>query len=384
MASLKNRRTDRPLTIINLVSGGGKGGADRATLDISKRLRQRGHRVILGCPSDCYLMDEARAAGIEIYLVDFSGNMDMTPLPAFMRFCKGEKVDIVNVHHSHGRHLLTAAKLLGLKAKAVFTRHCISGSTPYLGAFFYNLALDMNIAVSDVVRQSLLRGGIWQHKAVTIYAGVEIARFEHVPSHKIESCREKYARRDAFNVGIVARTGLSGGIRNDKRTEKRHDILFRALAGIGGDINLLVLGAPREKEIESLKLIAQDNGLDLGRITFCGFQEEIAPFYKIMDLNVLPSSNEGLGLAIIEGMAAGVPCIGADCGGLREIITDGVDGLLFKHGDSNDLADKIWTIIENESLRRSLISKGKEKVKNLFDIEKTVHKTEELFYDLLE
>jgi glycosyltransferase involved in cell wall biosynthesis len=368
---------------MNLISHDGRGGADRAALDISKRLRQRGHRVIWGCPSKCYLMDEVRTAGMEVYLLDHSGNMDLTPLPAFKRFCKEEKVAIVNVHHSHGRHLLTAAKLFGLKTKAVFTRHCICGSTPYVGAFFYNRILDVNITVSNAVRQSLLRAGIRRSKAVTIYAGIEIEKFEQVRADKIASVRDRYAKRDALNIGIVARTGLNGEVSKDKRTEKRHDILFRALAEIREKINLLVLGAPRQREIDSLKLIAEDNGLDSGKITFCGFQEEIAPFYKIMDLNVLPSGNEGLGLAIIEGMAAGVPCIGANSGGLREVITNGVDGLLFKAGDSSDLADKIRTVIENESMRNSLISKGKEKVRKLFDIEKTADETEKLFYDLL-
>ena len=372
---------DSPLTILSLVSGNCRGGSDRLALDVAKGLRAHGHRVIWGCTSDCLFTGEAHAAGLEIYILDYSGSMDMKPLPSFMRFCGDEKINVINVHDSHGRHLLVAAKLLGLRKRVVFTRHCISGSTPYVSAFFYNFIVDMNIAVSNAARKGLLRGGISRRKAVTVYGGIDLEKFEKVPPEKIARVREKYGR-SGVNIGIVAHLGLHKG-RTDKPTMKRHEILFHALARLGGDFSLLVLGPEGETEIESLKVIARDKGLDTDRITFCGFQKDISPFYKIMDLNILPSTNEGLGLAIIEAMAAGVPCIGADSGGIREIITDGVNGFLFKPGDSEDLALKIRMIIENKEMREGFVGRGKEKVRALFTVEKTVLETEKIFYDLL-
>ena len=372
----------RPLTVMNLVSGDGRGGADRLALDLSKGLKHHGHRVIWGSPSIYYLMEEVLAAGLETYTLDYSGNMDMSPLFPFLRFCRAEKVDIVNVHDSHGRHLLVAARLLCLKSKAVFTRHCISGTTPHIGAFFYNLVLDMNIAVSDVVRQSLLHGGIWPEKVVTVYGGIDSKKFEEVSLDKVEELREKYSVPGTFTIGIVARTGLHGTPRGDKPSLKRHEVLFKAVADVGGDINVLILGASREEEIESLKLIARHNGLDPTKLIFAGFHNSVAPFYKIMDLKVLPSPNEGLGLVIIEAMAAGVPCIGADGGGLREIIDDGVNGFLVAPGNSKALADKIRILREDAEIRDLFIRKGKEKVARLFDIEHTVCETEKVFYGL--
>ena len=162
---------------------------------------------------------------------------------------------------------------------------------------------------------------------------------------------------------------------------KRHEVLCKALAGIKEDFNLLALGL-HGKDSEYLKIIAEDNGLDPGKITFCGYQEDIAPFYKIMDLMVLPSPNEGLGLAVIEAMAAGVPCIGAGSGGILEIIHDGIDGLLFKPGESEDLAGKIRMIMANKELRESFVINGRKKVRDVFTIEKTVLETEKIFYNL--
>jgi glycosyltransferase involved in cell wall biosynthesis len=369
---------NRFLTIMTLISGDGRAGADKLAFDIAVGLRRLGHRVIWGCPSHYYLMDEAKARGLEVHILDFSSSMDMTSLPVFMNFCRNEKVDIVKVHHSHGRHLIVVARLLGLKAKAIFMRHCISGSMPYVGAFFYNL-FGVSIAVSEAVRRSLLLGGVLPSRVKTVYGGINVNHFETVPEDKVEKCREQYGRRGVFTIGIVARLGLYKGFRTDKPTMKRHEVLFRALASLKEDFHLLVLGA----EEKYLRIIAEDNGLDPEKITFCGFEKEIASFYKIMDLSVLPSPNEGLGLAIIEAMAAGVACIGADSGGIREIITDGVNGFLFEPGNSDDLARKIRLIMANKEVRDSVVLHGRRKVRHLFTIEKTVFETEKLFYDIV-
>lgn len=372
----------KPLTVMNLISDEGKGGADILALDISKGLKRRGHTAIFACPSDCFLNSAAHAAGLEVYHLDHSGSRDMTPLSAFMTFCKKERVDIVNVHHSHGRHMLIAAKLRGLGSKAVFTRHCIPG--PNIAAIFYNFILDMNLAVSNTIKKSLIRSGIWQSKVTTVYGGINIEKFEKVPAEKIEDYRQRYARRGVFTIGMVARLGLAKGFRTDKPTMKRHEVLFRALAGLRDPFHLLLLGLHKDRDIDYMKVIAQDNGLDTEKITCCLFQDDVAPFYKIMDLNVLPSPAEGLGLAIIEAMASGVACIGADSGGIREVITNGTDGFLFKAGDSEDLAEKIGILRKDRELRESFILKGKEKVREKFDIEKTVLETERIFYHLMQ
>ena len=160
-------------------------------------------------------------------------------------------------------------------------------------------------------------------------------------------------------------------------------MLFRALGGINADFNLLLLGPAGERNIRNLKILAEHNGFDANKIICCGFQKDIAPFYKIIDLTILPSSKEALGLVLIESMAAGTPCIGTNSGGISEIITDGVDGFLFKQYDSNDLADKIRKIMENKTTRDAFILKGREKAKKMFPIEKTVKETESVFYSLL-
>ena len=375
---MENRR----LTILNLISGNGRGGSDRLALDVSKGLKQRGHRVIWGAPAFCELNEEAAAAGLELLAPDSPDAQGGTGVRHFMRLCDREGIDIINSHHSKDRHLLLTARIRGLRTKTVFTRHCILSGMPYVGTFYYNL-MDMNIAVSRAVGDSLLRGGVWRSKAAVVYGGIDIPRFSSPAGEEVDRIRRTYRREGAFTVGIVGRYTGGRKFSPENPSMKGHEFLFRALSGMGDDFQVLVLGVWGDEDIRDLGQVAEYCGLPAGRLTFCNYQKEIAPFYQIMDLNVLPSKNEGLGLALIEAMAAGVPCIGADSGGIREIITDGVDGLLFRHGDSRELSGKIRIVRDDKNKRDLFVKNAKRKVKERFDIEQTVEETEKVFSGLM-
>ncbi len=372
---------DSRLAVMNLISGNGRGGSDRLALDISKGLKRSGHRVIWGAPESCELNREALAAGLELYDPYPSGGKGVSASRALVSFCRNESIDIVNSHQSKDRHLLFSALLLGLRPKVVFTRHCILSGIPYIGTFYYNF-LDLNIAVSNAVKESLLRGGVLRKKVAMVCGGIDIPKFVEPPEEEVFRIRREYRREDVFTVGIVGRYHGGKDFRPSNPSMKGHEFLFQALSTIGGDFRVLVLGVWGENDIRHLRQVAEFCGLSADRLTFCEFQQEIAPFYKIMDLNVLPSRNEGLGLTLIEAMAAGVPCIGADSGGIREIITDGVDGLLFRHGDSRELAARIRIMRDDKKRRDVFITNGLEKVRR-FDIRRTVEETERVFYGLM-
>jgi len=87
------------------------------------------------------------------------------------------------------------------------------------------------------------------------------------------------------------------------------------------------------------------------------------------DVLVLPSDAEGFGLVLIEAMAAGVPVIGTNVPGIRDVIEDGISGLLVPPRNPRALANAIARVLSDVLLREKLIAGGRDRVRRLYDWE---------------
>ncbi|MBI5621531.1 glycosyltransferase family 4 protein [Candidatus Falkowbacteria bacterium] len=97
------------------------------------------------------------------------------------------------------------------------------------------------------------------------------------------------------------------------------------------------------------------------------------------DLCVLPSHIEGLGIVLLEGMAAGMPVIGSDTFGIREVIREGINGLLSKPNDPKDLAKKILRIRKDGELSAILVNGGKSSVRSDFSLTRQLESLELIY-----
>lgn len=94
---------------------------------------------------------------------------------------------------------------------------------------------------------------------------------------------------------------------------------------------------------------------------FTGFKKgkELAQIYASSDIFVFPSSTETFGNVVLEAMASGIPVIGADAGGVKDIIKHRINGLKFKARNVNELADSMTELIEDKDLRKMLKINGR-------------------------
>ena len=100
------------------------------------------------------------------------------------------------------------------------------------------------------------------------------------------------------------------------------------------------------------------------RVTWKGWSDDIAEILCTKSIFVLASRFEGCPNSLIEAMSQGCACLGTDCdGGIKEIITDGIDGIIAKNEDIDDIAEKLQMLIDDENLRRRLSAGAIEKVK---------------------
>jgi glycosyltransferase involved in cell wall biosynthesis len=119
------------------------------------------------------------------------------------------------------------------------------------------------------------------------------------------------------------------------------------------------------------------------RVFFEGFTDDLASIYGSIDILAHPAEREGLGRVILEAMGAGVPVIAKDCYGPAEIITSGVDGVLSDPNDFDDFAGKLKLLVDDENYRKRLGDAGKKKVADLYTVERSTRRIQEIYDGLL-
>ena len=104
---------------------------------------------------------------------------------------------------------------------------------------------------------------------------------------------------------------------------------------------------------------------------------------SVMDLFVLPSLKEGLGLALMEAMASGLAVVGSNIGGIKSLIKDGDNGLLVEPADIKGLSAAITELLRNPDKAESLGRKAKIFINENFSEEKMVLETERVYAQCL-
>lgn len=128
------------------------------------------------------------------------------------------------------------------------------------------------------------------------------------------------------------------------------DILLNALPiiiEVFPNLCLYIIGSGSEENY--LKRLVLKLGIE-NHVTFIGHldSDNIFPYYMSCDLFVLPSRYESFGIVLLEAMSCGKPVISADVGGIPSIILDGINGVLFRSDDSNDLAETAISLLKNK------------------------------------
>jgi len=205
--------------------------------------------------------------------------------------------------------------------------------------------------------------GRQKQKHYTIYNAVDAISID-----KAVSRVDRMAFRKSLGLGEYPIIIIVGRLRG----EKGHSVLLDAMAPVVTkvpDVKLLVIGDGPDRE--SLKLKAETLGI-ASNIVWMGqkSQGEVFKLLAISDIAVVPSLFEGFGLTAAEAMATGLPVVGSDVDGLREVIEHGETGILAPPGDRTALAKALTELLKNPYRARGMGAKGRERVRRLFSMER--------------
>jgi len=200
------------------------------------------------------------------------------------------------------------------------------------------------IGVSEAVRQVMVEMGMPEERTIAIPNGIDLAAFANANAHPLT----------AREPGIIMAARLCRA--------KDHATLIRALALLrerGLTPPVWLAGSGRESRQKPLQHLTDELGLN-AQVHFLGLRLDVPELMLNQRICVLISHWEALGLALIEGMAAGCAVIASNVPGMCEVITDGVDGLLVPPADPQALADALERLLRDDALATRLGTAARE------------------------
>ena len=145
-------------------------------------------------------------------------------------------------------------------------------------------------------------------------------------------------------------------------------------------LHIVIVGSGNQHD--ALQQQATQLGLEAS-VHLLGHRDNIETCLAGFDLFVLPSSNEGMGRALIEAMAAGLPVIATKVGGIPALVNHGVNGLLVPSGDAQALADALRSILEHPDMARKLGEAARQSIGARFGASNMVRAIETLYEETL-
>lgn len=234
------------------------------------------------------------------------------------------------------------------------------------------------IVVSDAVGASL-RTALPGARIVTIYDPVELDRVEAALPERERMRKELRATDDEILVGLFGRVvPWKGQLEFVEACIAALKHNPKIVAVIVGSVSDGSAGYMREVE----QAIDRSGFRDRFRLT--GYRTDVEAMYAAMDIVVHASTSpEPFGMVIPEAMAAGKPVIATAAGGPREIVTEGVDGLLVEPGDVGQMRDAILRLAADPNERKELGSRGRATVAERFTVERHVAEIRRVYREAL-
>jgi glycosyltransferase involved in cell wall biosynthesis len=337
---------------------------------------ESGHRLNGGARQAAYLIDALAACGVDNTLLCPPGSAiaravtraDVIELPmgGDLDPGMGRRISVtlerlapslLHVHSRRGADICggPAAGRAGLPA--VLTRRVESAEPVWWGRRKFR-AYARIVAISRAIVGEL-----------TGRFGVDPAAIALVPSAvdpAIYRPRERRGRLAAL-AGVPPDACVLGCVAQ-LIPRKGHDTLLRAIALLAPawpSLHLVCFG--RGPLAASLERRAGELGLGT-RIHFAGFRDDLPELLPELDLLVHPAEREGLGVAVLEAMAAGVPVVAARSGGLPDLIDDDVSGVLVALRDPGAMADAVARLLADPALRGRLAERARQRVDEEFSI----------------
>jgi len=356
------------------------GGMEMQAVIAAEELARREYTVLFLAARGTPIEKEAASRGLAVYPI-LSGNY-FAPIAVARsaRLFRDRAVRLVHTEYSKDLWTLVPAARIAGAVPLVLTKRLASSvnKTDPLHRLLY-AGTTRVIAISSMIEENLLkRTPVPKEKIVRIPNGVDLALF---PSHRKDRAA---ARADLAIPGDAPAIGLVGRI---SRGKGQIDFVRAAALTTAEtpEARFFLIGSVTKGEEEyarRLEETAHQSGLG-DRLLFTGFRDDIPRVLSALDVLAVPSRSEALGNVVLEGMAASLPIAAVGRAGIRDMVTDGVNGILFPPDDPESMAAAFVRLVRDEELRTAMGKAGRRRVEETYTREKRTDRIEELYADLI-
>lgn len=362
------------------------GGITSYVLSLATGFKKRGHNVYIAS-SGGELISRFIAEGIVYIRIPTKTKQEFSPTVLISLFKLLKYINEKEIHIVHSNTRVT--QVLGCFIQRFSGIPHISTCHGFFKARFSRKIFPCwgkkVIAISEAVKEHLVLDFGLRHQDIrVIYNGIDIDKFKILPPKRDpakggENAKIKIEAKDKFGLGESPVVGIVARLSD----VKGHIYLIQAMKNVLEkipDVELLIVGEGRMKE----DLINLTGHLGIEKnVFFVPSVMDTSDALSAMDLFVLPSLQEGLGLSIMEAMAAGLAVVGSDIGGLKSLIRHGHNGLLVKPADVEGLSCAILELLKDPQKRTILGSNARDFIKQNFSQNKMVTQTERVYLECL-
>ena len=376
------------------------GGGELALLHLVQHLDRSRYQPVVALFSEGPLAEALRDAGVETHILPLDPRIVQTRkeslgpgslarlrdvaqtaryVARLARFIRSQKIALVHTNSLKADVIGGLAARLARKPLLFHVRDRIAedylpGSAARAFRWLCRALPDYVVANSDATLRSLRLPG--KKRAATVYSGIEV-REEGTGNREQGKAKRKEA---GPCIGLIGRISPWKG----------QHIFLQAAAQVHArfpDARFQIVGSALfGEEAYERQVCALATALGLQEcVEFTGFRDDVPALLDEMEILVHASTTgEPFGKVVVEGMAAGLPVVATDGGGIPEIVEDGVTGLLVPMGNADALAAAICRLLAYPEAARALGCRGRQRARARFTIQETARRMECVYSEILD
>ncbi len=360
-SSGRSGKKGRELSLFQIDAGREWRGGQRQALFLARELAGKGFPFQLVVQPESPLHAKASEAGLPVLPITMNSELDLWAIHRLARAMRRAHCVLAHFHDAHGAALGSRAAARAHVPIRIISRRV---DFPVRSRHKYIKGIDSVIAISEGVRQVLIKGGVPERLIEVVPSGIDFAPFREVKERDFLRKEFGFGPED-YLVGIVAQLEDHKGHRDlieAAKILKDHAPRVRIVIVGEGSLRMQLDQQAHELRVEDV-------------VYFLGFREDIPRILASLDLFVLSSRMEGLGSSIMDAMASRLPVVATQAGGIPEVVIHRETGLLVPPQDPPALANAILKLYLDRALAARLAQRGFEVVHEKFSAEAMARKT---------